>query len=232
VYCEPPEFLTVAERQTFEPVAFFGSIQPGEGEPDSVGDQLSAFGNASPNELKVYISFGTVIWRHFAEEALAAVRTIAETVATIEDVRAVISLGGRLEADRVAVRQPNVSIAHYVDQWRILQATDLFVTHHGLNSTHEGIFHGVPMVSYPFFGDQPGLAKRCQDLGLAIPLTSALRGKVDQQDVERAFAVFRDQREAFRIHLAAAREWEMKVIEGRGAVLDRLTALIGTRGRG
>jgi len=232
VYCEPPEFLTAAERQTFEPVAFFGSVQPGEREPESAGAPLSAFGKASPNELKVYVSFGTVVWKHFAAEALAAMRTIAKAVATIEDVRAVISLGGRLDADRVAVRQPNVAIAHYVDQWRILQAADLFVTHHGLNSTHEAIFHGVPMVSYPFLGDQPGLAKRCQDLGLAIPLTGALRGKVDQQDVGRAFALFRDRREAFRKHLAAAQEWEMKVIEGRGAVLDRLTALIGTQGGG
>lgn len=226
LYCEPPEFLTATERQAFEPVAFFGSIQPDGPETADDGGHFSPFDDSPPNALKVYVSFGTVVWKHFAEEALAAARTIAETVTTIENARTLISLGGRLAADRLGVRSPNVSVAPYVDQWGILQAADLFVTHHGLNSTHEATFHGVPMVSYPFFGDQPGLAKRCQDLGLAIPLTNTLRGKVDQEDVERAIALFRGQREAFRKRLAAARGWEMSVIEGRGPVLDRLSALI------
>jgi hypothetical protein len=32
-----------------------------------------------------------------------------------------------------------VSIERDVDQWQILQEADLFVTHHGLNSTHRAI---------------------------------------------------------------------------------------------
>ena len=56
-----------------------------------------------------------------------------------------------------------------MDQWAVLGETDLFVTHHGLNSTHEAIFNRVPMLSYPFFWDQPGLAAKCQAFGIARP---------------------------------------------------------------
>ena len=51
----------------------------------------------------------------------------------------------------------------------------VFVTHHGLNSTHEAIYHRTPMLSYPFFGDQPYLANRCRDLGLSVPLVDTWR---------------------------------------------------------
>ena len=37
---------------------------------------------------------------------------------------------------------------------------DAFVTHSGMNSTHEALFHKMSMVSYPIFADQPGLAAR------------------------------------------------------------------------
>jgi hypothetical protein len=52
----------------------------------------------------------------------------------------------------------------------VLGEASLFLTHHGLNSTHEAIFQRVPMLSYPFFGDQPGARARTQELGLAVPL--------------------------------------------------------------
>ena len=52
---------------------------------------------------------------------------------------------------------------------------DLFVTHHGLNSTHEAIFNRVPMLSYPFFWDQPGLAAECR------PSASPVRSRAGAQ---------------------------------------------------
>ena len=56
---------------------------------------------------------------------------------------------------------------------RVLAAADVFVTHHGLNSTHESIAERVPMLSYPFQWDQPGMAERCQALESGDPRSRA-----------------------------------------------------------
>jgi len=110
----------------------------------------------------------------------------------------------------------------------VLEEADLFVTHHGLNSTHEAVFHRVPMISYPFFGDQPGLARRCQELGLAIPLTDAPRGRLDADAVHATLALFERRKSSMRMGLEVARKWEECVIEDREAVLDRVVTLLET----
>jgi UDP:flavonoid glycosyltransferase YjiC (YdhE family) len=142
-------------------------------------------------------------------------------------VRAIVSLGGAPIDDevRAALARPNVAIEPYVDQWNVLREADLFVTHHGLNSTHEAIFHGVPMVSYPFYWDQPALARRCQELGLALPLARSLRGAFGPDDVQAVLGRAADERASLLAALARAREWEQAVIGQRGSVLDRIVEI-------
>jgi hypothetical protein len=99
------------------------------------------------------------------------------------------------------------------------------VTHHGLNSTHEAIYHGVPMLSYPFFGDQPRLAARCRDLGLAIPVVDAPRAPVTAEDFRRAFGHAAAAGPRLARALARAREWEQEVLEAREGIIDQVLAL-------
>ncbi len=226
VYCEPAAYLTEAERQVFEPVAFYGALPSGEPEAiDAPG--TSCFGGEA-TDLKVYVSFGTVVWRYWAAEALAALESISRSLGSMEDVRAVISLGGAdVAAGSVrALSKPNVSVVGFADQWRVLQEADVFVTHHGLNSTHEAIFHGVPMISYPFVFDQPALAEKCRSFGVAIPLTDAPLGRVTDRGVRAAFAEFAKSRESLRASLAVAREWELQAIASRDSVHRRIADLI------
>jgi len=42
----------------------------------------------------------------------------------------------------------------------------LFVTHSGLMGTEEAVYHGVPMVMLPLFGDQPVNAASCEEKGI------------------------------------------------------------------
>jgi UDP:flavonoid glycosyltransferase YjiC (YdhE family) len=226
VYCEPAAFLTEDERRAFEPVAFHGSL-PAVEELYGAAPGPSPFGD-DPAGLRIYVSFGTVVWRYWPAEALDALATIAAALAP-RDVRVLVSLGGA-DVDDEAVRaiaQPNVTVERWVDQWRVLRDADAVVTHHGLNSTHEAIYNEVPMISYPFFSDQPALARRCRDLGLAIPLAGAPRERVTAEGVESALAELSARAAPMRARLSEARGWERDVIAGRDSVLARISALAG-----
>lgn len=225
LYCEPPEFLTAAERLPFEPVAFYGSLPP----PAELAMEAGPSPFGEEDGLRVYVSFGTVVWLHWAEEALAALTAISSALAAMPQVRGLISVGGR-QPDSEPIRalaRRSVSVANHVDQHRALRDADVFVTHQGLNSTHEAIFHLVPMISYPFFADQPGLAARCQEFGLAVPLVDRVLAPVDEHAIAAAFEWVAAERDAIAACLAEAREWELDVIASRDSVLERIIGLIG-----
>lgn len=48
--------------------------------------------------------------------------------------------------------------------------TRAFVTHGGTNGLYEAVFHGVPLVGVPLFGDQPDNLARLSHRGAAIIL--------------------------------------------------------------
>ena len=155
-------------------------------------------------------------------------KTLASTFAEIAEIRAVITLAGQeIQATALGrLSQANVSVETWVDQWRILEEADVFITHHGMNSTHEAIFQQIPMVSYPFFWDQPGLAEKCQQLGLAIPLAGSPQGSFGKDDVSAALTRLGREKKSMRTALALARDWELAVIESRPAVLQRVLDLM------
>ncbi|HEX5136509.1 MAG TPA: glycosyltransferase [Planctomycetota bacterium] len=224
VYCEPPEFLGEAERRPFAPIAFLGSLPSLEEPFDPVeGAEEVAFAGKG---LKVYASFGTVVWRYYAREALAALGAISEAIAARPDAEAVLSLGGA-EVDAAPIARPRVRVAKYVDQTRILAEADLHVTHHGLNSTHEAIFRGVPMLSYPFFWDQPALARKCREFGLALPLAAEPRAAIGPEDVHAALDEAVARRAETRAALVRARAWEEAVMANRSSVLRKIATLAG-----
>ncbi|MFI5402362.1 MAG: glycosyltransferase [Planctomycetota bacterium] len=217
VCCEPPQFLDEEDRHAFEPLAFFGSLQGGPEAPAAP----DPFGDA---RLKVYVSFGTVVWRYYAAEAMRALKAVADAFAARPDARVLISLGGA-DVDGAPLARPNVAVARYVDQRSVLRSADAYVTHHGLNSTHEAIFREVPMISCPFFWDQPGLAAKCERFGVAVPLAAAPRAPVTQEDVGTAIGRLLDTGEPMRRSLSEAREWEIAVMANRSSVLQRIAEL-------
>ena len=46
--------------------------------------------------------------------------------------------------------------------------TRVFITHGGSNGIYEAIYHGVPMVGIPLFGDQPDNMVHMKAKGVAI----------------------------------------------------------------
>lgn len=224
VYCEPSTFLCPEEITAFEPIAFFGSLSP----PDPVrGQPFLREPRKSPKNPFVYASFGSVVWRYFEQEAVGALAAVSEAVASMSSARALISLGGYpLDANtRRHLERPNVVVAEFVDQWSTLQDANVCVTHHGLNSTHEMIYHRVPMISYPFFSDQPALAARCSEFGLAIPMTEELRGMISPADFHSALMRIQQRSNVMAENLNRARNWEIETIDGRPAVIRRIIEL-------
>ncbi|XP_030764393.1 UDP-glucuronosyltransferase 2C1-like isoform X3 [Sitophilus oryzae] len=66
----------------------------------------------------------------------------------------------------------NVLIKNWLPQQDILAHPNikLFITHGGLLSTTETVYHGVPILAIPVFGDQPGNAEKAQYAGYALKL--------------------------------------------------------------
>jgi MGT family glycosyltransferase len=64
----------------------------------------------------------------------------------------------------------NVTVRRFVRQQAVLAHTDVFITHVGANSMHEGLAHGVPLVCVPHFGDQSQNAERVVALGAGVLL--------------------------------------------------------------
>jgi MGT family glycosyltransferase len=215
--CQPPAFLTAAERPAFEPLAFWGSLPPLEGrEPRLRGDR-------SVPPRRIYASMGTISWRYFVPEALGALRAVAEAVGRRGDIEAVISLGGAA-LDAAELERPNVRVERWVDQREQLAVADAFITHSGMNSTHEALFHRVPMVTYPMFADQPGLSARVSEFGLAVALAEA-RGAVTADDVDAALERLMAKGPALDEALALGHARELEVIAGRPAVVAQILAL-------
>jgi MGT family glycosyltransferase len=226
VYAEPPAYLNAAERRSFEPLVFHGSL-PSLEEIEARRARRRGSSFRHDATLKVYVCLGTIVWRYWPDLALAALGAIAEALDAMPEVDGVISLGGAdVGADAVAgLSRPNVSVHSQVDQWNVLDEADVFITHHGLNSTHEAVFHRVSMVSYPFFGDQPALAERCRELGLAVPLVDSPRGHLTATRVRSVLDEVVRRREASRSRLEEARQWELDVIAARPRVIERIVAL-------
>jgi UDP:flavonoid glycosyltransferase YjiC (YdhE family) len=231
VYCEPGQFLSPGDRRVFEPVCFFGSLSAGQVAAGDPGARRAAaarwFGELSDRRLKLLVSFGTNIWISRTAEALQALGAIAAWASARSDVAVLIALGGsRLTSDeRGALARANVEVRDYVDQWDVLAGADAFVTHHGLNSTHEAIAREVPMLSYSFVWDQPGLAARCQALGLAVKMAEHPMAPLDAGRLDSAFEALDARRAAIRTALADARAWEQDVVAQRPSVIDRLLSL-------
>jgi UDP:flavonoid glycosyltransferase YjiC (YdhE family) len=100
IICEPPQFLPDVDRGWFEPVAFFGSVRERQlARPNSYSSTPVEAGSAKTQELRLYISFGTVIWSFYPDQARAALQVIVKAVAEMPQLSAVVSLGNSPSGD-------------------------------------------------------------------------------------------------------------------------------------
>jgi len=121
----------------------------------------------SLKETVIYISLGTIssISNDFFKTCVKAFSGM--------DASVIIAVGKKVDINSLCSIPSNFLVYQSVPQLEVLKYTDVFITHGGMNSVHESIYYGVPVVAIPQRADQPFVAKRLADLSL---------GKVIQND--------------------------------------------------
>ncbi|SEG58724.1 glycosyltransferase, MGT family [Paenibacillus sp. UNC499MF] len=113
----------------------------------------------------VYIAMGTILNKNLAFYELCF-----EAFGDLP-VNVVLSSGKYTDMEPLADRIPdNFIVKPYIAQLDMLQHTDVFITHAGMNSTSEALYYNVPLVMIPLTSDQPLVASRVQELGAGITL--------------------------------------------------------------
>ena len=83
----------------------------------------------------------------------------------------VLSAGTQTDLAALGPIPENCTVRASVDQMAVLDCADVFLTHCGMNSASEGLWHGLPLVLYPQTPEQHGVANRVAALGAGVPLT-------------------------------------------------------------
>lgn len=161
-----PEFQPCAE--TFSEKYLFAG--PSIREEQAAGRRNR--GEQAGGRKQVYISLGTVNNDKcgFYQNCMAALQDMPVDV--------VISVGEMLELEKLGEIPENIRIERYVNQIEVLQNTDAFLTHCGMNSVSEALYFKVPLVLYPQTAEQQSVAARVHELGAGVYLEAADAGAV------------------------------------------------------
>ncbi|NOU64814.1 glycosyl transferase family 1 [Paenibacillus sp. LMG 31461] len=201
VLCSPATLTIVYTTREFQPngESFDKSYQ-------FVGPSISMRLRSENNDFEeiqvkkpIYISLGTVFNRSidFYKLCIAALGNTEHTI--------VMSIGNNVQISDLGEIPPNFTVKPYVPQTELLPYTKLFITHGGMNSTHEGLYFGVPLLVIPQSADQPMIASQVESIGAGVTLqmqilsAEQLLEAVDQVLSEPSFVTAVAQiRESFR----------------------------------
>jgi MGT family glycosyltransferase len=150
--------------------AFVGPLLDERFEPEPALDDI---GDDRP---LVYVALGTL------RNDRAAFYRACLQAATDQPWAVVISIGRRVDPGTLGPVPSNVVLSPAVAQRAVLARASVFLTHCGMNSVHEALLAGVPMVAFPQSGDQFLVASRVEALGAARrlrrPSSAAIRERV------------------------------------------------------
>ncbi|MBP1932768.1 macrolide family glycosyltransferase [Ammoniphilus resinae] len=165
VFCNPAPCTIVYTTREFQPHGeAFDQTYKFVGPSISSRSTKENFDLAIKGKDLIYISLGTVFNQaiDFYKLCFKAFKNTDHTV--------VMSIGEKTQQADLGEIPKNFIVKNYVPQTEILQYTKLFITHGGMNSTHEGLYYGVPLILFPLSADQPIIAAQVAHIGAGIQL--------------------------------------------------------------
>ncbi len=133
----------------------------------SVGPRTGLAGppGNEPQARLIYVSLGTLFNSDatFYRNCFEAFRN--------QNVRVIMSVGTTVSLDSLGAPPPNIVVQPHVAQLDVLQRASVFVTHGGMNSVSESLWHGVPMVVVPQMGEQEIVGSQVAELGAGLCLS-------------------------------------------------------------
>ncbi len=119
----------------------------------------------------LYVSLGTLHHGNaaFFDSCVAAFGSFPGQV--------LVSVGRGTDLGRYADAPPNFIFVEAVPQLAVLERTSVFLTHGGLNSVHEALWHGVPMVAVPQQIEQLHNAEAMQAAGAGLVIDGEAHGR-------------------------------------------------------
>jgi len=118
------------------------------------------------NRPLLYCSLGTYV--EFYPHSRALFEAVIGALRLREHWQGVIQIGDKLDPGMFESVTPRVHLVKQAPQLALLARAKAFVTHAGLSSVREAIYHGVPMLAFPGWNDQPGNAARIEHHGLGL----------------------------------------------------------------
>ncbi|MDR7236557.1 macrolide family glycosyltransferase [Neobacillus drentensis] len=198
VFCNPAPLTIVYTTREFQPFGekFDQSFKFVGPSISTRSDQENFDLTAIQKKRPIYISLGTV-FNHaidFYKLCFEAFRNTDHTV--------VMSIGEKVQMSDLGEIPKNFIVKNYLPQTEVLKYTKLFITHGGMNSTHEGLYYGVPLIVIPQSADQPIIAEQVANIGAGITLT--MQGLTANQLREAADHVLNDS--SFQIAVSNIKE--------------------------
>lgn len=179
-------------------IIFSGGLCTGPAKP--LPEELSTIADSATNGL-VVVSFGSIL----VDLPEAVVKHLQTALSTLYEFTIVWKYNG----PQLQNLPHHIKVLQWLPQNDLLghPNTKLFVTHCGNNGQFEGLYHGVPMVGIPVFGDQPYNAARMKNKGFgetvpiseltAEKLVTAIRVVINNDTyfraIHKASAVYRGQ---------------------------------------
>lgn len=166
VFCNPASLTIVYTTREFQP---FGEAfdQTYKFIGPSISTRLTQEDfdlTAIKGKKPIYISLGTV-FNQAIDFYKLCFKAFGNTDHTV-----VMSIGERAQISDLGEIPKNFIVKKYVPQTEVLKYTKLFITHGGMNSTHEGLYYGVPLIVIPQGADQPIIAGQVANIGAGMQL--------------------------------------------------------------